>query len=477
MSLRMPTSFPVACHTDFVTHGTTFVAIQGYKQDGTAYIMQALNKGATTIVVAKDAILDPATSVAIAEKKAELVYVDDTRLALAQLSAQAAEYPAKKLHIIGVTGTKGKTTTSFLLEHIFKKAGYKTALLSTVHNTIDDVIFPAPLTTAQPDYLHQFLKLCVATDVQMVIMEVAAQALSLHRVEDIFFDGVIFTNFSPTHAEFYPTVTDYLQAKLRLFEHRKKDAPLIINLDDEVCKQHIPADNHVTTISLTNADAAYVFTLKQEAPSLQGVITAGHERTEIACPALLGAYNGYNLTAAAAMAHALGISFEHIAQALLTFEGVPGRMTRYYLANGAMCIIDYAHNPSSFEQLFTVLSSITDHLILVFGAGGERDRTMRPIMGSIAARFAHNIFLTTDNPRSENPASIIADIMQGIDAAQRSKVTIELDREQAIKKAYKASKPTSIIALLGKGPEEYQIIGTAKQYFSEASIVKGLCNQ
>ncbi len=195
MNIRLPETFLVTSHTKYVGPNSTFVAVKGHKENGTTYIQAALEKGATTIVIAQDEFLSDEITHAISAKQAELVRVENTRKALAQLSAQAYNYPARKLQIIAVTGTKGKTTTSWMLAHIFAHAGYKTALLSTVRNRILDVEFQSELTTPQPDYIHAFLHECVRQGVEWVIMETAAQADSLHRIQDIEFFGALYTNF------------------------------------------------------------------------------------------------------------------------------------------------------------------------------------------------------------------------------------------------------------------------------------------
>ena len=471
--ILMPSQFPVTCHTDFVGQGSTFVAIKGYKQDGAGYIVTAIQKGATTIVIDQTTLIPFEIQQEITRKNITVQRVNNTRHALAILSAQAAGYPADQLCIIGITGTKGKTTTAFLLEHIIRSAGHKTALLSTVYNKIGDAVFTAPLTTAQPDYLHQFLKLCVENSVRYVIMEVAAQALSMHRVAGIFFDGIIFTNFSQEHGEFYSSLEQYFQAKCTIIDHAKPNIPIILNHDDIWCTRLL--EKYPKLITFGREDGSnYQLSIIQETPHLQVKLYYNNNDLVVKTPSLLGTFNGYNIAAATAMSLALGINNQAIADALLNFTNVPGRMQRYHLPNGAWGVIDYAHNPSSFEQLFSCFKRITTHLIVVFGAGGERAHDKRSVMGSIAAQYADYIVLTSDNPRSEDPATIAQDILQGIDQSLRSKVVIELDREKAIQKAYSLSQPNSIIALLGKGPEEYQLIKGVKHHFSEATILQSL---
>lgn len=344
-----------------------------------------------------------------------------------------------------------------------------------MHNKIGDTVFAAPLTTAQPDYLHQFLKLCVQEKVRYVVMEVAAQALSMHRVAGIFFDGIIFTNFSQEHGEFYSSLESYFQAKCAIFEHAKPNIPIFINQDDIWCTRLLQQYPKLATFG-QEKESGYRLEITQEIPHLQVNITNKTENHSctLEIPGLLGTFNAYNIVAAAGMALTIGASTQAIAKATKSFAGVPGRMQRYQLPNGAWGIIDYAHNPSSFEQLFSFLKKITSHLIVVFGAGGERAQDKRPVMGAIAALYADVVIITSDNPRSEDPCVIAENILSGIPEEKKGSVIVELDRERAIKKAYACSQSNTIIALLGKGPEEYQMIGATKHHFSEATILHSL---
>lgn len=503
--LLFPEIYPVACHTDHVGPQSTFVAIKGDNKDGVHYIITALHKGATKIVVERTAQIPEDVQAAITRSKVQIIYVDSARKALAQLSAAAADYPAKKLKILAVTGTKGKTTSSFLLEHVLKTAGYKTALLSTVKNKIGEQEFVTALTTQHPDYLHNFFSLCVIAGVEIAVMEVAAQATSLHRVDGLEFDGLIFTNFDKEHAEFYATTQDYFDAKKAIIQQLKPQAPLIINADDEKVAalaiefeqaklfglenaanyKGIIASSAVENIKLEVFISALmpnslppVRCEKEHRPQMNGNPIAQSnyisDYMQIECASLVGNYNAYNILGVVGLCKELGISSPKIIEGIARFKTVPGRLEKYRLPNGACCFIDYAHNPSSYQAVLSTIRNLTPHLIVVFGCGGDRDKTKRPLMGAIAAEYADLIIITSDNPRSENPQTIAHEIMQGIACDKQSKVLCDLDREHAIIKAYAYSNAQSVIMLLGKGPDEYQLIGNQKIKFSEAGILKSL---
>ena len=473
--LNLPDIFPVTCHTDFVGQNSCFVAIEGYVENGITYIKTAIEKGARTIVVHHTVLLDDELSAFITEHNVIVKRVDNTRKALADLSAQAAGFPAKKLKIIGITGTKGKTTTSFLLEHILQSAGYKTALISSAQNRICGHNFSAPLTTPQPDYLQQFLKQCVDSDVDYVVMEVAAQALTLHRVEGITFFGLIFTNFSHEHLEFYPTLDDYFKAKCLIFSMVAEGSPVLINADDDHGLQLLAQHKMAKAYAIKNNLDGYKGNFLSDATHKIALRIEHQDKSaDFNCPILFGTYNAYNVLAAVGMAQELCIDIQKIQYALQTFAGVPGRLQEHVLPNGARCFIDYAHNPESFKAVLSTLRALTDQLIVVFGAGGGRDKSKRPIMGGVASQIADIVILTSDNPRLEDPAVIVQDIMHGITQESYHKIVQELDRKCAIELAYHLSDNGSIIVLLGKGPDEYQIIGTTKHYFSERQIVEQL---
>lgn len=468
--MKFPGVYPVSCHTDHVGFGSTFVVIQGYTNNGICFISTALKKGAKTIVV--DQPLSDKLMQEINRFGATIMKVANARKALAELSSQASGNAHRKLKIIGITGTKGKTTTAVLLFHMLHEAGYQAALISTVFNAIGSYQLKNSLTTPHPDYLHQFFKIANNVGIEWVVMEVAAQAVSLHRIDGIQFDAVIMLNIAREHLEFYDSMESYAAAKLSLLNYRKKGAPAWLNTDDE-------------WLSVIKGKNFHWFGMKKQA-ALQGVLINRPSLSlhahlfyeeqvyQLECSRLCGTYNVYNLLAACSGALHVGIPWKQIQRAVKNFSHIPGRLEQYRLTNNAVAIIDYAHNPLSYEALFETLRSRTDNLIVVFGAGGERDGGRRPEMGRIVAQYADLLFITTDNPRGEDPGKIVDDILQGISGEQQCKVVIEPDRKQAIIKAYEQSGNGSIIALLGKGPDEYQLINGLKLPFSERAIIQSL---
>lgn len=444
--MKIPKQFPVTCHTDYVGKGTTFVAINGQNQNGTRYITQALQKGATTIVLEKNNDIKTITE-QVKKAKAQLQIVNNARVALASLSAQAAGYPTKKLKLLGITGTKGKTTTAHMLYHCLKKANYNTALLSTIENKIGNTIFEAPLTTPQPDYLHQFFKLCAEHNVKYVVMEVAAQAMTFKRIETLQFDGLIFTNLDREHGELYKTMEDYFAEKCLLFNYKKRDAPVLVNTQNKYGK--IVLETNPTFSSYTSKQA-----------------------DDYNCPHFPGEFNKSNLAAVIGLCEQLGIANDIVHKAVSTLPPLKGRLEKYELPHNVKVYIDYAHTPASFEALFKTVRPWTDNLIIVFGAGGGKDHHKRPLMGAVAAKYADVIVLTSDNPRNESPRAIVKDIVAGFAKEETHKIIVELDRKKAIEKAYKKAQPNTIILLLGKGPDEYQIEKNSKTNFSEREIIK-----
>ena len=454
--MLVPKKFPVTCHTRHVGPGSTFVAIKGHKTDGNIFIDQALEAGATTIVVQHP--FKPCDFLRKHEAKNIIItMVPNTRQALATMSSNALGNPAASLKIIGVTGTKGKTTTTYLIEHILRTNGHKTAMLSGVVNKILDREEESSLTTPESDYLHMFFAECVKQGVEYVVMEVSSHALSLYRTHGIMFDATVFTNLALEHLDFYDTIDQYFAAKMMLFEQVKPEGPIVINADNGWGIQALEKIEARQPIASSLEDVII------EHNSLDGLILK-IENLAIKTPALFGEFNAENIYQAYLLSTKLGVSPEIIQQALATFPGVPGRLQAHRLTNGAYALVDYAHNGSSFDAVLSTLLPLTENLIVVFGCGGNRDKMRRTLLGHYAAAYADTIIITDDNPRFEKSEAIINDILDAIPAEKRSDVICEPDRHKAIARAAALAKPDSIIALLGKGHEtSYQVEG--KQYF------------
>ncbi len=469
-SIKLPAAYQVTGHTDFVQKGSTFVAISGKKVDGLKYIPKALQKGAATIVVERDIVLDSTLEMLIKKHHAKLVRVQSCRKALALLSAESLDYPAKKLKIIAVTGTKGKTSTSYMIYHMLKTLGKEVALSTTVEKLILDQPVRLLLTTPLPDQLHVFLHECVKHNAEYVVLEVSAQALSLHRVAGIEFDAGIFTNFSMEHLEFYNSMQEYFEAKSLLVRQVKNSKNMFVNIDDQygvLLKKMYPA---CSTYSLQDKQAVVYGWSHLDTHGIRLHVKVDSQ-TFMFQTILLGIFNAYNMLAALGVMHSLGFHLNDLMLSMTSLRVIPGRMERYSLKNKARCFIDYAHNPSSFEAVLSTLRNMTDHLIVVFGAGGCRDKKKRPLMGSIAQKYSDVIVLTSDNPRDESPQDIMNDIAQGL-----TDTTIELHKElnrtKAIEFSYQLSRSGSIIAILGKGRDEYQIVGDLTFPFKERAIIK-----
>lgn len=468
----LPVNWPVTQNSNFVGQGSTFFAIKGHNFNGLDFIQDALQKGASKIVTDQEVSLELQNL--IQSFNAELILVENALKELPLYASKAWNFPAKKLKIVGVTGTKGKTTTTFLLHHILKELGLKTAMISGVKNIILDFEFKSELTTPHADFVQAFLAACVEQGVEYVVMETSAQALTLHRVDAIEFDGAIFTNLSQEHAEFYSSMQEYFNAKKELFSRIKKNGAAIINISDDYGKNLYSSledleDRQVFSLSTSlNSD----FVVQNAESSFQGLsFEILHQLNfyKIFSKTLIGLFNALNCADAFALVLSLGFSAEKIIKAIETFNKVPGRMESYKLKSGALGVVDYAHTPSSYTEILSSLRKLTNNLIVVFGAGGQRDPVKRPIMGEIAGNYADKIFVTSDNPRTEDPDRIAQDIISGI--KDSSKVFKELDREKAIQAACKISDSESIVVVLGKGPDEYQIIGKEKFFFSDKDIL------
>jgi len=441
----------VASHTDNVGPGSIYVAIPGEKTDGAQFVAQAIEQGAKMIVVQEDSPLLEICQQPCMNKGVCFKVVPDAREALAHLSAEAYAFPAKRLKLLGVTGTDGKTTSAYLLYHLLKTAGKKVALLSGVENILDDKVEKALLTTSKPDFLHNFFHQCVQKDIEYVVMELSAQAESFSRLNGLQFEGMIFTNLSPEHGEQYKTLEDYFATKCAILSKKKKDAPLVVHPSSWVDKVR-DRFNDVIFVGYEKGAGVQVTSLQESFEKQVFEIKIGADWHQIES-SLIGAYNLLNIAGAVALVHQFGMTGAVIEKGLATFKGVPGRFERYQLRNGAWAVIDYAHTPQALENVLPVLKKYARELIVVTGAGGGKDIKKRADMGKIAAQYADRIILTNVDPRHENPQKIMDDIERDLTERQKLVIVREPMRSSAIKFACREAKPGDIVAILGKGHE------------------------
>lgn len=443
-----------------IRENSVFVCIKGKNFDGHDAAGEALGKGALYAVTERDLGI-----------KNQIV-VESTREALSLMCGNFFGNPAKKLKLIGITGTNGKTTTSFLIKNMLEKMGHKTGLLGTVKNMAGEKEFPSSLTTPESFQLHELFSEMVKEGCEYCVMEVSSQALAQERVAGLDFDAAVFTNLTQDHLDYHGTFENYAEAKSKLFSQAKL---CILNLDDEYAMSMMRnSGGRMVTYSVNHDESDY--TAKYIRYKNDGIeyelVTMGYiERVKVKIP---GEFTVYNSMAAAVTLIELGFDFSQVLYALSLSEGVKGRIEVVPADTDYTVIIDYAHSPDGLENIISSLRKIAKRrIITVFGCGGDRDRTKRPIMGAIAAKLSDVIVVTSDNPRSEDPNAIIDDILEGIKGSKTKKI-VEPDRTKAIAAALKEAKTDDIVLLAGKGHETYQILSTGKIHYDEREIVKGL---
>ncbi len=445
-----------------------FVAIKGFETDGHNYISNAIENGAKTIVVEEGFDLKSINF----PKDVTVILAKNTREFLAISASNFYGNPSKKLKLIGVTGTKGKTTTTFMIKEILEKAGKKVGLIGTIAIYINgEKIKDSDRTTPESLELQQLFSKMLEDGVEYVVMEVSSQSLKLHRVDGCEFDYVAFTNFSEDHIseKEHPNIEDYFESKLKLFKMCKKG---FVNIDDlHVSK--VPAmfpESEIVRYGIDNSGdfLAKDITITNSYVDFKAKISDRNERIKVDIP---GRFTVYNALAAIAICKRLGVDSETIKEALLNIK-VPGRSEMVNNKLEIPIMIDYAHSPESLQNILKAVKSYTrGRVISVFGCGGDRDARKRPIMGEISGKIADYTIITSDNPRTEKPETIVAEIEEGIKKT-KGKYEVIVDRKEAIKKAIKMANKTDIIVLVGKGHEPYQEINGKKYDFDERKIVK-----
>ena len=451
-----------------VSENDVFIAIRGSISDGHEFIETAINKGAITIIcdVFPEIIVTGVT----------YIKVNDTNKAMAFMAANYFDNPSQKLKLIGITGTNGKTTIASLLFQLFQKAGYKTGLLSTVKIVVDTNQYKATHTTPDSISINYYLNEMVNAGVDYCFMEVSSHGIHQKRTEGLHFSGGVFTNLSHDHLDYHATFLEYRDVKKSFFDHLPKTAFALSNIDDKngsVMMQNTNAKKRTYALK-TYADYKAQILENQ----LSGLLLKIND-SEV-WVRLIGTFNAYNLLAIYGTAVELGIESLEVLRLLSELESVSGRF-QYVVSNGKItAIVDYAHTPDALENVLKTINDIrtkNEQLITVVGCGGDRDKTKRPIMADIASDLSDKIIITSDNPRTENPETIIEEMELGV-APQNYKKTVSIiDRKQAIKTACQLAQANDIILIAGKGHETYQEINGVRHDFDDMKMVKEMLDQ
>jgi UDP-N-acetylmuramoyl-L-alanyl-D-glutamate--2,6-diaminopimelate ligase len=455
-----------------IQRGDCFVAIRGSGTDGHRFLESAIGSGASIIVLEQDSAL---SDYYFQHSGVVKVVVPDTRKALAVMSANYYHHPSRRLTMVGVTGTNGKTTTTHLIKAILEAVGQRVGLLGTIEYRIGDEVITASHTTPESLELNELLARMVTSGCQSVSMEVSSHALHQSRVYGLEFDAAVFTNLTQDHLDYHGSIEEYFKAKKVLFDSLDSDAIAITNADDAWGMQ-IAASSPAHTFSYGVSDHADVRATDIQL-SLEGSscsVWFRNQQTTLTSP-LVGRFNVYNILAAYSTGLALGHAPDVLATGIRSLKSVRGRFERIASSKGWAAIIDYAHTPDALEKCLRTIHDVLprEHrgrIITVFGAGGDRDRTKRPLMGSVAGKWSDAIIVTSDNPRTETPQRIIDEIVAGI--PRGAQVTLEVDRRAAIQSALRQAQAGDVVLIAGKGHEDYQVIGKEKIHFSDREVVE-----
>lgn len=459
----------LACHTGKVRRDTLFFALRGAKSDGNQYLHEAITRGAAAIA---------SENARPAEVPAEIawIHLQNARKAMALAAANFFEHPATALKMVAVTGTNGKTTTTHLIDSILRATGQGTGLFGTISYHTPRGEYPSPNTTPESLDLQGFLAEIRDTGGRFAVLEASSHALSMDRLWGCRFDAAVFTNLTREHMDYHQTFDDYFAAKRRLFEGTGAGAPAVsvINTDDDYGK--ILKSNSKSSSTLTyGLESNAEITTAKFALSFSGLkftVRTPIGNIEIESR-LVGRINVYNILAAVGAALALGTPREFIEKGIRALESVSGRFQRVEMGQPYLVVVDYAHTDDALENLIRTARELNPkgRIITLFGCGGGKDRTKRPVMGEAAGKYSDLVVLSSDNPRHEDPLRIISDIVVGVQKVQ-GKYVIEPDREKAIGVAFDYAKAGDIVLLAGKGHETYQILGDRTLEFDEREVAR-----
>ncbi|WP_353088156.1 UDP-N-acetylmuramoyl-L-alanyl-D-glutamate--2,6-diaminopimelate ligase [Flavobacterium sp.] len=464
-SVKGPTDIPVA-KIEFdsrkVTPGDVFVALRGTLANGHDFIEKAITLGAVAVVcdTLPETLLPQITYIQVA----------DTNTALAWMANNFYDNPSTKLQLVGVTGTNGKTTIATLLYQMFKKAGFKVGLLSTVKVMVDTHEFPATHTTPDSLTINRYLAEMAEVGCEYCFMEVSSHGVHQKRTEGLVFKGGIFTNLTHDHLDYHNTFTEYRDVKKSFFDHLPKTAFALINIDDKNGAVMIQNTGARTLSYALKSMADYKAQVLEN--QLSGLLLKINEQE--VWVKLIGSFNAYNVLAIYGVAIELGLEKSEALRLLSELESVSGRFQFVVSPNQITAIVDYAHTPDALANVLKTIGDIrtrNEQLITVVGCGGDRDKTKRPIMANIAAEHSDKVIFTSDNPRTEDPQQIVTEMEAGVEPQYFKKTLSILDRKQAIKTACQMAQPHDIILIAGKGHETYQEINGVRHDFDDLKIV------
>jgi len=459
----------VACDSKSVKEDFIFIAIKGLAQDGHCFIDEAIKRGAKAII----SQIGTSESKQQAEQIPEncsWISVPDTRIALAKLAAQFYGQPSKKLKVIGITGTNGKTTVSYLIENLLNQAGKQTAVIGTINYRFKDKVIPARNTTPGPLEIQSLLAKIKEGGINYLVMEVSSHALDQERVNGINFSCAIFTNLTHDHLDYHSNMDSYFKVKAKLFKGMPTDAYSIINIDDTYGRQLLDlTKSKIVTYGLTKAASVTARDIRFDINAT--TFTALTPQADLLIKSkLIGRHNIYNMLAALSFASTVDLEPDIIIKAIEKFKFVPGRLERIDCGQGFFVFVDYAHTDDALKNVLLTLRGLTKkRIIVVFGCGGNRDKAKRPKMGKVACELADFVIVTSDNPRNEEPNDIIKDIIRGITTKNYKIIP---DRKAAIFQSLKMARGQDIVLIAGKGHENCQIFKDRTIHFDDREVVR-----
>ena len=447
------------------TPGSLFIAIDGFESDGHAYIRKAAEAGAKAVVYSKPEAAGEISSLGLTG-----IRVSDSRAAAAYIACNFFGHPSSQLHLVGVTGTNGKTTIATLLYRLFSGLGYCCGLLSTIANYVCGERFETTNTTQDPITINRLLRMMADRGCQYCFMEVSSHALHQGRARGLHFKGAVFTNITHDHLDYHKTFSEYIRCKKLLFDSLGKDAFALINSDDR--NASVMVQNTAARVYRYSEGSMAEFKVRIVERSLEGYLL-NINGTEV-WTRFIGDYNAHNICAVYGTAVLLGADREEVLKSISSMGPVPGRMEYFKGRRGITAVVDYAHTPDALENVLKTLREISGgaQITAVFGCGGNRDRSKRSEMAAIGARYADRLVITSDNPRFEKPEDIIEDMKKGLDAAGMAKSLFITDRREAIRTAVMTAPDGAIILIAGKGHEDYQIVNGVKSHFDDKEIIK-----